>query len=387
MRAARTSPVVAGSLILLCFLWMLVSTAAVQPSLSQVGASDLGAAAAALLFRSERELDQRQHVSEGCLSSSSGAVRVGAVEDFVVDVPGRLTTPGPVVAGHLLRKLLPEADSTYPGAPAILATLLLVAVLRGSAWFLGDLWRVRQHRDCAVSAADVRSTLASTAAASATAGCKRDCLRARLTRRAIFQSRHHPRFGQRDPLMSVRHPATDTVDECVEPRAFPVRVNIYDVSSNGAIAVLNRLMAYRLSPLKFGGAFHAAVEAHGVEWSYGASEEHGVYYRPPRSEPTHRFYRSFVVGSTALDEDEFEACVLELAREFSGVDYDLLRNNCCHFCEQLIKRCGAGRLPSWVNRLARCGACLQGVIGGLTAIGLQSRGPSGAPLLKQQACT
>ncbi|CAE7560924.1 unnamed protein product [Symbiodinium pilosum] len=45
-----------------------------------------------------------------------------------------------------------------------------------------------------------------------------------------------------------------------------------------------------------------------------------------------------------------------MIEEYQGRDYDTLRRNCCHFCEDLCQRLGVSKLPDWVYRLARIGA-------------------------------
>ena len=47
----------------------------------------------------------------------------------------------------------------------------------------------------------------------------------------------------------------------------------------------------------------------------------------------------------------------DLARDYPGTRYDLLRCNCNSFSAELASRLGAEPVPSWVNRLAYIGAC------------------------------
>ena len=47
-----------------------------------------------------------------------------------------------------------------------------------------------------------------------------------------------------------------------------------------------------------------------------------------------------------------------LQRAFQGVDYSLVSNNCCHFCEAFALRLGVVAPPLWLNKLARAGARL-----------------------------
>jgi hypothetical protein len=48
-----------------------------------------------------------------------------------------------------------------------------------------------------------------------------------------------------------------------------------------------------------------------------------------------------------------------------GKDYDILRRNCCHFADALCLRLCVGRIPPWVQRLARIGEQAENIVVGL----------------------
>jgi hypothetical protein len=47
-----------------------------------------------------------------------------------------------------------------------------------------------------------------------------------------------------------------------------------------------------------------------------------------------------------------------LSREWPGHKYDLLKFNCCHFCDAFCQLLGVGRIPAWITHLAGTGAAL-----------------------------
>jgi hypothetical protein len=55
--------------------------------------------------------------------------------------------------------------------------------------------------------------------------------------------------------------------------------------------------------------------------------------------------------------------VKEMAKEYLGVDYDLLRKNCCTFARDACLRLGVNpeEIPSWFRNLAHAGAATQDV--------------------------
>jgi len=144
-----------------------------------------------------------------------------------------------------------------------------------------------------------------------------------------------------------------------------VFVHIYDVSQEESVHKLNKWLAHRNSPLKFGGVFHAGIEVNGLEWSFGMSLAEtlpGVSCCKPRLHPHHRFRQTHRLKNTMLPAEDIGSLISKLLEEYPGSDYDLLRRNCCHFADDFARRLGAGRIPRWVLRLARTGARVDGLM-------------------------
>eukprot|EP00930_Biecheleria_cincta_P088733 TRINITY_DN77990_c0_g1_i1.p1 TRINITY_DN77990_c0_g1~~TRINITY_DN77990_c0_g1_i1.p1 ORF type:complete len:302 (-),score=47.11 TRINITY_DN77990_c0_g1_i1:14-880(-) len=134
----------------------------------------------------------------------------------------------------------------------------------------------------------------------------------------------------------------------------PVTLQIYDVSGNAAIKNVNQI--FRVMGT---GAFHAAVEVYGQEWSFGYTPDgSGVFSCPPRGCTAHSYREPVPMAETDMSEREVQALLVQLADEWPGKDYDLLRKNCCHFSDEFCRRLGVGSVPAWVTNLAGAGATL-----------------------------
>ncbi|KAJ7539022.1 hypothetical protein O6H91_11G086200 [Diphasiastrum complanatum] len=128
----------------------------------------------------------------------------------------------------------------------------------------------------------------------------------------------------------------------------PVYLNVYDLTPmNGYI-------------YWFGiGVFHSGIEAHGVEYGFGAHEYSttGVFEVEPRKCPGFTFRRAVLLGTTGLNAQEFREFIEDLAGNYSGDSYDLMLKNCNHFTNEVSMRLTRHGIPRWVNRLARLGLC------------------------------
>lgn len=133
-----------------------------------------------------------------------------------------------------------------------------------------------------------------------------------------------------------------------------VMLHIYDLSGNRVVEHANKLFRSLGT-----GAFHAAVEVYGKEWSFGFCRSGtGVFSCPPKGCELHHYSESLHMGVTNVSRDSFEGLMEKLLRKWRGRDYDLLYKNCCHFCEDLCSALRVDPLPDWVNNLAGAGATL-----------------------------
>mmetsp|Transcript_97943 Transcript_97943/g.204300 ORF Transcript_97943/g.204300 Transcript_97943/m.204300 type:complete len:237 (+) Transcript_97943:85-795(+) len=136
-----------------------------------------------------------------------------------------------------------------------------------------------------------------------------------------------------------------------------VVLNVYDMGTFGGTQLLNKLL------LPFGtGAFHCGVEVYGTEWSYSEilqpeyRDYTGVFCCLPRRCEGHIYQQSIAMGKTNKSEAEVKRILQRLERDWIVSDYDLLRRNCCHFCNEFCERLHVGSVPNWVMSLAGAGA-------------------------------
>lgn len=124
------------------------------------------------------------------------------------------------------------------------------------------------------------------------------------------------------------------------------------------------LNVYDLTPLNnylywFGlGIFHSGIEAHGLEYGFGAHDYRtsGVFEVEPKSCPGFIFRRSVLLGTTNLSRAEFRSFMEHLSGKYHGDTYHLIAKNCNHFTEEVCMQLTGKCIPGWVNRMARLGS-------------------------------
>ncbi|CAN6913409.1 hypothetical protein YC2023_086863 [Brassica napus] len=127
----------------------------------------------------------------------------------------------------------------------------------------------------------------------------------------------------------------------------PVYLNVYDLTP------VNDYLYW------FGiGIFHSGVEAHGMEYCYGAHEysSSGVYEVDPKNCPGFIFRRSLLLGTTTMSPSDFRSYMEKLSSKYHGDTYHLIAKNCNHFTEEVCLQLTGKPIPGWINRLARLGS-------------------------------
>lgn len=170
-------------------------------------------------------------------------------------------------------------------------------------------------------------------------------------------------------------PDTDLVDllrferEVVCAAPCTVFLNIFDLMAG--LTMANDVLCN--SSFNLMGAFHAAVEVYGEEWSFyrtPRADACGVCRSVrPRQHPVHVYRQSLNLGVTTLEEWEVRYLIRKtLAPEWTGGKYDLLRRNCIHFCDELAIQLGVQSVPDWVKALHETGAGLSSAVSPLSAL-------------------
>jgi len=144
--------------------------------------------------------------------------------------------------------------------------------------------------------------------------------------------------------------------EVVAGRECAVTLHVYDVKFRGA-QLLNGVLN------KSSGAFHTAVEVHGLEWSFGATlggdeEACGVFACAPMSARPHVYRESVPLGATSRSPVDVFNVLLRVAPFWRGCTYDVFRKNCNSFCIVLAGELGADPPPPWTHRLGDGAAAL-----------------------------
>jgi len=146
--------------------------------------------------------------------------------------------------------------------------------------------------------------------------------------------------------------------EAEVPTPTPVTLHIYDVSGHSAVTGVNRF--FRAIGT---GAYHGGVEVFGQEWSFGGSDcglsGSGIFNCDPKGCGCHEYRESKEMGIIMMTRSEVQVLLQLLTEDWTGDSYDLLRHNCCHFCDNFTQRLGVGPCPRWLTNLAGVGAMLR----------------------------
>jgi hypothetical protein len=131
------------------------------------------------------------------------------------------------------------------------------------------------------------------------------------------------------------------------------------------------------------GVYHVGIEVNGIEYAYGANHTEGttgVFSCIPKHSPGFEYRTTLDFGSRPLvkttawvkTRNSYREVVThvhgremirKMAKEYMGVDYDLLRKNCCTFARDACLRLGVTpeEIPTWFRNLATAGAATQDV--------------------------
>lgn len=141
------------------------------------------------------------------------------------------------------------------------------------------------------------------------------------------------------------------VRKMVFQSAAPVTLHVYNVSHSEKVADMN----YYIKALGLGGIYHAAVEIHGREYSFGGSSQPnvtGIFACAPKRCPMHAYRESIYLGDCDLSPDQVKAILKDMAPQWMARTYNLFNKNCCFFSRDFCIQLGVGDIPHWVYILA-----------------------------------
>jgi len=133
----------------------------------------------------------------------------------------------------------------------------------------------------------------------------------------------------------------------------PVTLNVYDVSNNTKIETINNTM----KPFFDGGIFHAGIEIHGKEYSFGGTQNKksnvsGIFPCQPKQCVMHHYRESVFLGDCELDNEQVQSILKVLRPKWMARSYNVFRKNCAFFSREFAIELGVGDLPEWVYSLA-----------------------------------
>jgi len=137
--------------------------------------------------------------------------------------------------------------------------------------------------------------------------------------------------------------ATPVTEDSAE--TFPVWLHVYDLTDGFHLPLINTAL------LNAGaGLFHAGVEVHGNEFSFGMSRHvgSGMYICEPKRNTGHSYRESILLGSTSLTRQELRKLTKAMKKEWQGTSYRLLSKNCIHFSAAFSELLGVSEVPRWV---------------------------------------
>jgi len=149
--------------------------------------------------------------------------------------------------------------------------------------------------------------------------------------------------------------SNDQVEHIEIAVPVPVTLNIYNVGTSEEVRAINKVLRVLGT-----GAFHCGVEVYDSEWSYRGTGfgMPGVFSRRPRQCEGHIYSESVSMGVTLMSRRHVHDVIRVLSRDWPGSKYDLLKYNCCHFCDAFCKLLGVGQIPGWITNLASTGAAI-----------------------------
>jgi len=199
--------------------------------------------------------------------------------------------------------------------------------------------------------------------------------------------------------MQTDHPSEDEgpVIMATPFRLNEIKLHIYDLIANdtlmqlpwGCVCEIGKCFNEVNSALhELGtGAYHVGIEVNGIEYAYGATNNPGrtgIFSCIPKHSPGYQYRTTIDFGKRPLLKKTWvqidtisgtrstsfrqkieyvdgRQVIKEMASEYMGIDYNILRRNCCTFARDACVRLGipAREVPSWFHNLAESGAMTQ----------------------------
>ncbi|KAI9670605.1 MAG: hypothetical protein M1831_005825 [Alyxoria varia] len=133
-----------------------------------------------------------------------------------------------------------------------------------------------------------------------------------------------------------------------------VMINVYDLLPPGKVSTVLWHVG--------GSLLHSGVVIEDKEYAYGGHDKRGVsgvYWTRPRQEPPGGTFKCEILhGFALISHNEIESVIREASHRFLGPSWNLLHNNCNHFCSYVCEQLTGRPAPAWLNRAAKVGVAL-----------------------------
>ena len=104
------------------------------------------------------------------------------------------------------------------------------------------------------------------------------------------------------------------------------------------------------------GGYHSTIQIYNEEYSFGPV--HGIFANYVKKNHTLPLRESKVLGTTNKSHSEIRDILNDMKIDFNINSYDMLKNSCNHFSDELSMILVDSAIPNYVNRLALIFSCV-----------------------------
>uniref|UniRef100_A0A0K0DYD1 DUF862 domain-containing protein n=1 Tax=Strongyloides stercoralis TaxID=6248 RepID=A0A0K0DYD1_STRER len=110
---------------------------------------------------------------------------------------------------------------------------------------------------------------------------------------------------------------------------------------------------------KRAGIYHTGVEVYGKEFMFGGHPENKTGITSVKPKQAYEYNNKFIfkkcinMGTTKYDKITIYRIIEQLGKQFSGMNYHLLKKNCNNFSDEFCKKIVGKGIPKKYNRIAR----------------------------------
>lgn len=123
---------------------------------------------------------------------------------------------------------------------------------------------------------------------------------------------------------------------------FPVKLRVYDLSKGMA-----KLHSLTLLGIQIDGIWHTSVEVYNHEFWFQSE----ILRSLPGSTHHGEALKVIDYGHTTIPKELFEEYLLDLDHKYNSTSYNLFKNNCNHFSDDLIQFLVGQKIPEEISGL------------------------------------